>query len=71
LSTSKAKRFVLPSRLADHGADDELEELIISEARFHCGGKVRVGHLSGLGGNLVEQQAERFGELGIVEGTRG
>jgi hypothetical protein len=63
----RERRVVLPRGLTDRGTHDDLEDLVLAEARFSRCGDVVVSDLGGLRGDLVDQSPQRFGEPCVVE----
>jgi hypothetical protein len=53
---------VLPHGLPDRPANDDLEELIVAQARGARGGEVLVGDVPGALGDLLDERSE-----GLVE----
>src|SRR5215472_11894006 len=52
---------IQPSGLPDRGADHDLKDLVLAEARFPRGCDVLVGDLVGMFGNPIDQRTYRFG----------
>jgi hypothetical protein len=58
---------VLPSGLADRGADDDLEDLVFAQARSSSRGDVLIGDLVGPILHLADQRRQWLAERRVVE----
>jgi hypothetical protein len=57
----------LPRSLAERGADNNLENLVLAEARCPRRGNVRIGDPVGVPGDLLDQRAQRLGNPRVVK----
>ena len=60
--------LVLPRGLADRGADDDLIDLVLTQACALKRADVHIGDHPGVVCHLLHELAERFGEAFVVEG---
>src|SRR5918996_6396136 len=61
------RRVVLPSGLANRGADHDLEELVLAYARCPRCGDVLVGDLVGIPSYLIDERTQRIGMPCVIE----
>ncbi len=64
---SRERRLVLPGRLADRGANGDLEDLVFAQPRRTSCGDVLVGDLVGPIRQFADQGRQRLVEYRVVE----